>query len=280
MDARVPGSDFAAAPYRSVSAARTFAMVTRYVYLVRGSWPRVVELVYWPTVQMLMWGFLQTYLAGTESPVAQMTGVFIGAVLLWDLLFRGQLGFSLSFMEEMWSRNMGHLMMTPLRPIEFAAALMIMSVLRVSIGMVPVSLMALAFFGFNLWELGLALVAFFLNLFLTSWAIGLAVSGLVLRYGLGAEGLAWSLTFLLLPLTCVYYPVDVLPAWLQGVAYALPPTYVFEGMRQILLDGTFRADLMAVALALNAGYVAAGLWAFLKFFDSARRAGSILQVGE
>lgn len=266
--------------YRAVSPARTWAMLLRYLYLLRGSWPRIVELIYWPTVQMLMWGFLQLYLSEKSGFFAEMGGVFIGSVLLWDILFRGQLGFSISFMEEMWARNMGHLMMTPLRPLEFAAALMAMSLVRLAIGLVPVTLMAMAFFGFNLWGLGLALVAFFVNLFLTSWAIGLAVSGMVLRFGLGAEGLAWSVTFLLLPLTCVYYPVDVLPGWLQWISLSLAPTYVFEGMRALLIDGVFRADLMIVALGLNVMYFGLGLLVFLKFFDSARNAGSLLQLGE
>jgi ABC-2 type transport system permease protein len=271
---------FAPPAYRAVSPARSWAMLLRYLYLLRGSWPRIVELIYWPTVQMLMWGFLQLYLSEKSGFFAEMGGVFIGSVLLWDILFRGQLGFSISFMEEMWARNMGHLMMTPLRPMEFAAALMAMSLVRLAVGLVPVTLMAIAFFGFNLWGLGLALVAFFVNLFLTSWAIGLAVSGMVLRFGLGAEGLAWSVTFLLLPLTCVYYPVEVLPVWLQWIALSLAPTYVFEGMRAVVIDGVFRADLMAVALGLNAIYFSLGLVAFLKFFESARRAGSLLQLGE
>ncbi|MCT8973256.1 ABC transporter permease [Microbaculum marinisediminis] len=272
--------DFAAPPYRSVSPARTGAMVLRYLYLLKGSWPRVVDLVYWPTVQMLMWGFLQLYLSDKSGYFAQIGGTFIGAILLWDILFRSQLGFSISFMEEMWSRNMGHLMVTPLRPSEFAAALMAMSVIRLAIGLVPVSIMAVAFFGFNLWGLGLALVAFFVNLFLTSWAIGLAVSGLILRYGLGAEGLAWSATFLLLPLTAVYYPVSVLPEWLQWISLALAPTYVFEGMRALMIDHTFHAGMMVKALALNLLYFGLGFFAFLRLFDAGRRAGSILQLGE
>src|SRR5205085_11573142 len=116
----------------------------------------------------------------------------------------------------MWARNLGNLMMSPLRSNEFVIALMIMSVVRLAIGMVPVSLLAIAFFGFNLYALGLALAVFFLNLILTSWAVGIVVSGLVLRNGLGAEGFAWTIMFLLLPLTCVYYPVSVLPGWLQA----------------------------------------------------------------
>jgi ABC-2 type transport system permease protein len=264
----------------SFSPRRVGAMVLRYWYLLRSSWPRMLELMYWPTVQMLTWGFLQLYVAQNAGFFARAGGTFIGAVLLWDILFRGQLGFSISFLEEMWARNLGNLMMSPLRPAEFVSALMVMSLVRLAFGMVPVSLLAIALFGFNLYGLGLALVAFFVNLILTSWAVGIFVSGLILRNGMGAESFAWTLMFLLLPLTCVYYPVSTLPAVLQPVAWALPPTYVFEGMRALLIDHIFRADLMLHALVLNAVLFAAAVLAFLKLLQSARQQGSLLQTGE
>ena len=262
------------------SVNRVGAMVRRYWYLLRSSWPRILDLIYWPAVQMLMWGFLQLYVSQSGGLFARTAGVFIGAVLLWDILFRGQLGFSISFLEEMWSRNLGNIMISPLRPVEFIAALMIMSIVRLLIGMIPVTLLALAFFGFNLWSLGFALVAFFVNLILTSWAIGIFVAGLLLRNGMGAEGMAWTIMFLFLPLTCVYYPVAVLPEFLQYVAWALPPTYVFEGMRALLIDHVFRADLMLEALAFNIVLFAAASFAFLRLLASARVQGSLLQTGE
>ncbi len=264
----------------ALSRRRIGAMVSRYWYLLRSSWPRILDLIYWPAVQMLMWGFLQTYISQNAGYFAQAGGVFIGAVLLWDILFRGQLGFSISFLEEMYARNLGNLMMSPLRPVEFVAALMIMSLIRLAIGMVPVSLLAIAFFGFNVWGLGLALAAFFVNLILTSWAIGIFVSGLLLRNGMGAESMAWTIMFLFLPLTCVYYPVTVLPEWLQWLAWSLPPTYVFEGMRALLIGQVFRADLMLQAFALNVVLFAAASVAFLKLLDSARVHGSLLQSSE
>jgi ABC-2 type transport system permease protein len=264
----------------SISARRIGAMVLRYWYLLRSSWPRMLELIYWPAVQMLMWGFLQLYVSEHSGFFARAAGTFIGAVLLWDILFRGQLGFSISFLEEMWARNLANLMMSPLRVIEFVIALMVMSLVRLAIGMVPVSLLAIAFFGFNLYGLGIALAVFFLNLILTSWSVGIVVSGLVLRNGMGAESMAWTIMFLLLPLACVYYPVAVLPGWLQYVAWALPPTYVFEGMRALLIDHVFRADLMLQAFALNALYFAGAIVAFFKLLQGARRAGALMQTGE
>src|ERR1700733_2094710 len=262
------------------STRRIAAMMLRYWYLLRSSWPRLLDLVYWPTVQMVTWGFLQYYIANNAGFFARAGGTFIGAVLLWDILFRGQLGFSISFLEEMWSRNIGNLMMSPLRPLEVITALMVMSIVRLAIGAVPVTFLAIAFFGFNLYGLGFALVAFFFNLMLTSWAVGIFVTGLVLRNGLGAENLAWSIMFLFMPLTCVYYPVTTLPVWLQPVAWALPPTHVFEGMRALLIQNVFRGDLMLDALALNAVLFAAGVFGFLKLLQSARRHGSLMQTGE
>ena len=272
MNARDTGVDF--------SLNRVAAMVRRYWYLLRSSWPRILDLIYWPAVQMLMWGFLQLYVSQNSGFFAQASGVFIGAVLLWDILFRGQLGFSISFLEEMWSRNLGNIMISPLRPVEFIAALMIMSIVRLLIGMIPVTLLAIAFFDFNLWSLGFALAAFFANLILTSWAIGIFVAGLLLRNGMGAEGLAWTIMFLFLPLTCVYYPVSVLPEILQYVAWSLPPTYVFEGMRALLIDHVFRADLMLESLAFNVVLFAVASLAFLKLLQSARAQGALLQTGE
>ena len=268
------------------SPSRVAAMVTRYSYLLRGSWPRLLDLMYWPTVQLVTWGFIQRFVGsaaaagGNQGRLAVGAGTLIGAVMLWDVLFRGQLGFTLSFLEEMHSRNIGNLFMSPLRPLEFVASMMVMSLLRLVLGIVPVTGLAVLFFGFNLWGLGIALGLFFANLILTSWSVGLVVSGFLLRNGLGAEELAWSFMFLLLPLCCVYYPVAVLPGWLQAVSWCLPPTYVFEGLRAALNDGVVRADLMAEAFAINLGLMALGTFAFLWFVRRSREAGTLLQMGE
>jgi ABC-2 type transport system permease protein len=157
---------------------------------------------------------------------------------------------------------------------------MVMSLIRLAIGVIPMTLLALFLFHFNFYSLGLPLIAFFCNLIFTSWAVGIFVSGLVLRNGLGAESIVWTLMFAVMPLACIYYPVSVLPAWLQYVAWSLPPTYVFEGMRALLIDHSFRADLMLDALSINAGLLAASFGAFLALLRSAKKNGSLLSSGE
>src|SRR6201988_43224 len=263
-----------------IALHRINAMVLRYWYLLMSSWPRLLELIYWPVLQGITWGFLQTYIAQNANFFARAGGTLIGAVILWDILFRGQLGFSISFLEEMWARNLGNLMMSPLKPIEFLISLMIMSLIRLAIGVIPMTLLALFFFDFNFFAIGLPLIAFFCNLIFTSWSVGIFVSGLVLRNGLGAESIVWALMFGLMPLACISYPVAVLPGWLQYVAWTLPPTYVFEGMRALLIDHVFRADLMVDALLINVALLIASFAIFLGLLRSARRHGSLLQGGE
>jgi ABC-2 type transport system permease protein len=268
-----------AVAHTGISPHRIGAMVQRYWYLLMSSWPRLLELIYWPALQIITWGFLQNFISENAGFFARAGGTLIGAVILWDILFRGQLGFSISFLEEMWARNLANLMMSPLKPIEFLISLMIMSLLRLAIGVIPMTLLAF-FFGFNFYSIGLPLIVFFCNLIFTSWSIGIFVSGLVLRNGLGAESIVWTLMFGILPLACIYYPVTVLPHWLQYVAWSLPPTYVFEGMRALLSNHMFRADLMIEAFAINVVLFAASFAIFLALLRSARRHGALLQGGE
>ncbi len=262
------------------STRRIRGMVLRHWYVIRGSLPRALELVFWPMLSMLTWGFLQVHLSQTTSLAAKAAGLFVGGVLLWELLARGHLGFAVAFLEEIWSRNLGHLMMSPLRPWELAASLMVVSMIKLLVSMVPVAIVAYAMFGFSLFSLGIAFAAFFANLVIMGWALGLLSTGAVLRWGLGAESLAWMIVFVILPLACVYYPVSTLPAWLQPVALALPATHVFEGLRSLVLEQTYRSDEMAWAAGLNVIYLGGAFALFKHLLESARRNGTLVGIGE
>src|SRR5262249_44103370 len=262
------------------SPARVWAMLLRYLYILRSSWPRTLELLYWPTLQMLIWGFMSQFLYQNSSYIAQAFGVLLAAVMLWDLLFRSQLGLSISFLEEMWARNLGQLFVTPLRPYEWLLSLLAMSVIRVTIGVVPAALLAIPLYNYSIFAMGLPLVAFVAVLAAMGWGLGLAICGAILRHGMGAESLAWTIIFAIAPLSCVYYPVTTLPTWLQPVCWALPSTYVFEGMRAVLFQGEFRTDYFLAAVALDILYVAIGAAIFFIAFRDARHRGALLQMGE
>ncbi len=263
------------------SARRIWGMMYRHLALYRRSWPRLLELAYWPTLQMCIWGFTATFIAARMAVGGQVAiGLLLGGVLLWEVALRSQMGVAISFLEEIWSRNLGHVFVSPLRPWELVAALIGMSFLRMSAGVLPAALLAWALYAFNIFALGPVLVLFALNLMIMGWWVSLGVVSLILRHGAGAEALAWSVLFGLTPFAAVFYPVSILPSGFQAVALAMPAAHVFEGMRAALATGITPWRDLAWAFGLNAVWLLAAGLLFAQQFRVARTRGALLSIGE
>jgi ABC-2 type transport system permease protein len=263
-----------------MSLTRIWGIVYRHLCLYRHSWPRMLELIYWPTLQMCIWGFTTSYLVSRgNSPAAIAGGALLGGVLLWEVTLRSQMGVAITFLEELWSRNLGHIFVSPIRPWELIAAQLGVSLMRTLFGILPAIGLAWLLYAFDLFAMGPIIVLFFLNLIIMGWWIALGVVSVILRHGLGAEVLAWSVTFGLAPLSAVFYPVSVLPAAIQPIALAIPATHVFEGMRAAL-TGTIRWDHLAAAAALNVVWALAATALFAWQFRRARTTGALLNLGE
>ena len=263
------------------AARRVWALMYRHLALYRRSWPRLLELAYWPVLQMCIWGFTASFLAARMGNAAALAGAtLLGGVLLWEVALRSQMGVAISFLEEMWSRNLGHVFVSPMRPWELVAALILMSAIRMAAGVLPAILVAWLLYAYNLFALGPVVVLFFINLMIMGWAVALGVVSLILRHGAGAEALAWSVLFGLTPFSAVFYPVAVLPLVLQPIALALPAAHVFEGMRGVLLNGEVRWDHLIAAFALNAVWLAGAALLFARQFRQARLRGALLSIGE
>jgi len=263
------------------TARRIWGLLYRHVSLYRRSWPRLVELVYWPVLQMCIWGFTARFIASRlHSPLAIAGGLLLGGVLLWEVALRSQMGVAVSFLEELWSRNLGHVFVSPLRPAEMVAGLIAVSMMRMLAGVLPAIGLAYVLYAFDLFTLGPILVLFFANLMIMGWWVALGVVSLILRHGAGAETLAWAVLFGLTPLSAVFYPVSVLPAVVRPVALALPSTHVFEGMRAVLLHGSPAWGQMGWSAALNLVWMAAAILLFARQFHAARVRGALISIGE
>jgi ABC-2 type transport system permease protein len=260
---------------------RIWGLMYRHLALYRRSWPRLLELAYWPVLQMCIWGFTARFLAARMGSAAALAGAtLLGGVLLWEVALRSQMGVAIAFMEEMWSRNLGHIFVSPMRPGELVTALILISAIRMAAGVLPAILVAWLLYAYNLFALGPVVVLFFMNLMIMGWAVALGVVSLILRHGAGAEALAWSVLFGLTPFSAVFYPIAVLPRVLQPIALALPSAHVFEGMRGIMLQGEVRWDHLIAAFALNAAWVAGAALLFSRQFRQARLRGALLSIGE
>jgi len=263
------------------SARRIWGLMYRHLSLYRRSWPRLLELMYWPVLQMLIWGFTAKFLAlRGGNPVALAGGVLLGGVLLWEIALRGQMGMAVTFLEELWSRNLGHIFVSPVRPWELVSAMLGMSLARTAISILPTILLAWLLYAFDLFAMGPVVVLFMANLLIMGWWVAFGVTSLVLRHGMGAEALAWTLMFALTPFSAVFYPVAVLPAALQPIALALPSAHVFEGMRALMNQDVIRWDHLAAAFGLNVVWMVLAVATFAWQFRVARVRGALLSIGE
>jgi len=263
-----------------MNVGRINGLILRYFYLYRGSVPRLLEQLYWPVVDILVWGFVTIYLSRFEGTLPNFLAYFLGALILWDVLFRSQVGVSVAYLEEVWSRNLLNLFVSPLRPAEFLAASIGIAILRVGFTTMVTLVVAYLFYGFSALVMGAWIWAFFGSLMVMGWALGIFIAALIMRFGQGAESLAWGLIFLIQPVSAVFYPVSVLPPFLQAISQGIPAAHIFEGMRQVL-DGTGApTGHLLAAYGLNVIYLAAALAFFYWTLGEAKRQGRLLRIGE
>ncbi|MBX3235371.1 MAG: ABC transporter permease [Nitrospiraceae bacterium] len=259
---------------------RIAALVVRHLYLYKRSLPRVMEIIYWPFLDLVIWGFITVYLTKFQGQVPSVATFFLGALILWDVLFRSQQGITISFLEELWARNLMNLFASPLKPSEFLAATMAMSLFKVTAVSVVMSVCAWLFYSYNVFVIGLWLIPFIMNLILTGWIIGVFTTSLIMRFGQEAEVLAWSMVFLFQPISCVFYPMDVLPLWLRGVAWVNPAAHVFEGMRNLLTAQVLPVGELGWAWGLNLFYLGVVVAWFHHTFNVCKNRGLLVRVGE
>ena len=259
---------------------RMYALYLRHFYLIKSSFPRVLDLIYWPTIQIILWGFISKFFTMHSEFYNHTVGIILTAAILYDFLFRSSISFNMLFLEEIWSRNFTNLFIAPLKVSEIITALTATALIRTLIGIIPAILLASPFFGISLFNLGPALILLLLSLYTFGMTLGLLVVSGLLRYGPAFENVAWSSLFLLAPLGCIYYPLSILPDWLQIIAKGLPLVYIFEEVRSILLNNIVNYSNIMSALLLNLIYFLLSVFVFYSAFDEARRKGTLINVGE
>ena len=259
---------------------RMYALSLRHIYLIKGSFPRILDLIYWPTIQIVLWGFISKFFTLHSDYYNHTIGIILSAAILYDFLFRTSISFNMLFLEEIWSRNFTNLFVAPLKVSEIITALTFTALLRTLIGIVPAIFLAAPFFGVSIFNLGPSLILLFLSLYLFGITLGLLVTSGLLRYGPAFENIAWSSLFLLAPLGCIYYPLSILPEWLQTLAKTLPLVYIFEEVRSILLNNVVNYSNIISALKLNLIYFILAVLIFYSAFNGARKKGTLVNIGE
>ncbi len=254
---------------------RIYAVVLRQVYLIRGTGTRFIQIFIWIVVDITLWGFISKYLAGMTGSGFSFMAVFIGAVLLWDFSTQAMQGVTMLFFEDVWSRNFLNIFASPLRVSEYVSGLVFVSIGRSILALVVMLFLASLAFGFSMAVYGAFLALFVLILFLFGIALGLVGISIVLRWGPSAEWFIWPIPALLSPFVGVFYPLSVLPLWMQHVGWLLPPSYVFAGVRALIEGGPLSVPTLIGGLALSAVYIILAYLLFLSIYRKAIKTGLI-----
>ena len=263
-----------------MNLGRMYGLFLRHFYLITRSLPRILDLIYWPSIQITLWGFISNFFADHSTYYNGAVGVILTCAILYDFLFRTSIGFNMLFLEEIWSRNFTNLFIAPMKMSEIITSLIATALIRALIGLVPAILLTSPLFGISILDLGLPLFLLFLSLYIFGITLGLFVSAGLLRFGPSFENIAWSSLFLLAPLGCIYYPIEILPYSLQLIAKALPLVHIFEEVRNILINNSVNMFEIVKSISISLVYFIFGVIVFYISYSGARENGTLINMGE
>jgi ABC-2 type transport system permease protein len=259
---------------------KIFALSLRHIYLIKGSFPRILDLIYWPTIQILLWGFISKFFTLSSSYYENTVGIILSAAILYDFLFRSSISYNMMFLEEIWSRNFTNLFIAPIKLSEIITALTATAIFRTLIGMVPAAILAIPFFGVSIFKIGTPLIFLLISLYIFGVTLGLLVTSGLIRFGPSFENIAWASLFFLAPLGCIYYPLEILPQWLQIIAKLLPLVHIFEEMRNILIYDIINYLQILKATFISLLYFVFGIVIFYTSYRGAKDRGTLINMGE
>ena len=259
---------------------KIYALSLRHLYLIKSSFPRILDLICWPSIQIFLWGFISKFFTANSDYYSDTVGVILTAAILYDFLFRCSISYNMMFLEEIWSRNFTNLFIAPIKISEIIAALTLTAIIRTMIGLIPASLIAIPLFGVSIFEIGIPLLFLLISLYIFGVSLGLLVTSGLIRFGPSFENIAWASLFFLAPLGCIYYPIDILPSSLQLIAKGLPLVHIFEEMRNILINNIVNYNEIIKATTISCAYFIFGVIIFYWSYYGAQVRGTLINIGE
>ncbi|MEV0715049.1 ABC transporter permease [Asanoa sp. NPDC050611] len=257
---------------------RVAGIVRRDFYATRRNGGRIVEILFWPVLELVIWGFVSVFLRANNVPIA--VSVLLGAVLLWQVVGRAQGDLAAMFLHDVWSRNLLNVFVSPLSLGEFLAGHVIFGAALLTANSLVMSGLALLLYGFGITTIGPALVPFLVLLVAMGWGLGMVAIAVVIRFGESTQSIAWVLAAAFQPFAAVFYPVSVLPPAAEALAHAVPASHIFEGMRGVLAGQGIDWSGLAVAAVLDVLLLAGALTFLAHALRHARRTGRLSKFGE
>jgi ABC-2 type transport system permease protein len=249
------------------------AVVVRHLYLFPRTLERWSESIYWPVIDLVIWGLTSRWVEESGQPVPHLALILLTGVVFWQVVWRANYEISVNLLEEFWNQNLVNLFATPLTVWEWSLGLVLLGLLKNILTLIVGAGAVWVLYRLNIFAVGWLTLPFLLSLLISGWFMGFAAAGVIVYYGRKVQSIAWIAGFALAPFSAVYYPIDVLPGWAQIIGRGLPMTYVFEGMRKVLQGGPMPMRDLLLSFGLNAVYLSASIAFFGWMFEKSRARG-------
>ena len=259
-----------------MSLHRIFAITLRYLYLFKHSFDRLSDAFYWPTIDLAVWGLTGAYLQHLQkNNTTPIVIIIVSGIVFWYILWRAQYEMTVNLLEDLWDRNLINTFVAPLKFSEWITSFIVLGIIKAIMSLLFTTFVAYILYKVQIFSFGLYIIPFFALLMMTGWAVGLFVTGLILRYGTRIQTLAWAMVAIISPFSAVYYPVSSLPVWAQKISAFIPSTYVFEGIRQVIGGHGVDPEKLLISLLLNIFYLSVALLFVKKSFQKLLEKGFI-----
>lgn len=256
-----------------INFQRVFAIVIRYFLYLRNNLDRMSDMFYWPAMDLFLWGLTGLYLATLSVNHKEFIFIILNGLIFWIITWRAQYEININILSEFYDRNLVNLFVSPLTIWEYITALMLVGLIKMIISLSFSAILAFILYTYNIFQYGFLLLPIIASLLISGWAVGFIVSGFIIRFGDKVQTLGWTGIYLLAPFSVLYYPLSVLPQWAQKIAFFVPPSHVFEALREFLFTGSFSYDKLLVSFGLNIVYLVLSIWFFVFMFNQSRKLG-------
>lgn len=252
---------------------RIFAIILRNLYTFKRNYDRIFDAFWWPTMELVIWGITGAYLIRLSPDFSNILFILVAGLTFWFVVGRSQYEISVTLLEEIWSRNLINIFVSPIKFSEWVSSIIIIGIIKASISFIWAIIVAFILYKVSLFVFGFFLVPFIFLLLMTGWWVAFLITGIILRYGSRVQSLAWTLIYILAPLSAIYYPLSTLPEYVQKISYLLPTTYVFAGIREVITEGQLDQTLLIKSFVLNCLYLILSLWYLKRSFNLLRKKG-------
>ena len=260
-----------------MSWKRVTAILLKSLYTFKHDIFRIFDIFWWPVFQLFIWGLFSIYLQNSSGNKFNFLTVLLGAVVLWVFLDRASKDISLAFMDELWNKNFINLFSSPLSATEYLVGVIIVAVMKLLISIIFMAILVRLLYSFDIFSFGWYIIPAAIGLTMTGWSMSLIVQSCIMRWGHNVEVFIWAIATFIQPFSCVFYPVTALPVWAQRVAAFVPPMYLFENMRFVMLHKTIHMDQLFISFVLNLVYFILSLLFFYRTFDYAKQKGLLIK---